>query len=245
MYGNKVNDKTKIHPIKDLTLSIDNEGNKAYRGENVSLSGTLIDSSGTPLENQTLGININSIFLYATTNEVGSFTANYPLVSNYNLGISNASVVFNETDWYLGNYQNNSFFVFGKNAHASGIGEKLIEEKKHIDRKYLLLFPHIHSSTRELFLKWDKLSKASQKSINLNEENSFLPIFLDEHKEIKEIFNELNKINSFKLSGTGSTIFCVYNDLKEIEKTMKKIPPKWRHSFCEPLQCSPLLTLIE
>ena len=137
------------------------------------------------------------------------------------------------------------FFVFGKNAHASGIGEKLIEEKKHIDRKYLLLFPHIHSSTRELFLKWDKLSKASQKSINLNEENSFLPIFLDEHKEIKEIFNELNKINSFKLSGTGSTIFCVYNDLKEIEKTMKKIPPKWRHSFCEPLQCSPLLTLIE
>ena len=137
------------------------------------------------------------------------------------------------------------FFVFGKNAHASGIGEKLIEEKKHIDRKYLLLFPHIHSSTRELFLKWDKLSKASQKSINLNEENSFLPIFLDEHKEIKEIFNELNKINSFKLSGTGSTIFCVYNDLKDIEKTMKKIPPKWRHSFCEPLQCSPLLTLIE
>jgi 4-diphosphocytidyl-2-C-methyl-D-erythritol kinase len=137
------------------------------------------------------------------------------------------------------------FFVFGKNAHASGIGEKLIEEKKHIDRKYLLLFPHIHSSTRELFLKWDKLSKASQKSINLNEENSFLPIFLDEHKEIKEIFNELNKINSFRLSGTGSTIFCAYNDIKEIKKTMKKIPTKWRHSFCEPLQCSPLLTLIE
>ena len=32
---------------------------------------------------------------------------------------------------------------------------------------------------------------------------------------------------------------------KTLAKTMKKIPPKWRHSFCEPLQCSPLLTLIE
>ena len=106
-----------------LTLNIDNENKKAYRGENVSLSGTLTDDSGTPLENQTLGININSIFLYATTNEVGSFTANYPLVSNYNLGISNASVIFNETDWYLGNYQNNSFFVFGKTTFQNVVVE--------------------------------------------------------------------------------------------------------------------------
>ncbi len=137
------------------------------------------------------------------------------------------------------------FFVYGKNAHASGTGEKLIEEKKQIDTKYLLLFPNIHSSTKELFSKWDKLSKASQESINLNEENSFLPIFLENNEEIKQIFNDLNEINSFKLSGTGSTIFCVYNDLEEIEKTMKKIPTKWRHFFCEPLQCSPLLTLIK
>ena len=137
------------------------------------------------------------------------------------------------------------FFVYGKNAHASGTGEKLIEEKKQIDTKYLLLFPNIHSSTKELFSKWDKLSKASQESININEENSFLPIFLENNEEIKQIFNDLNEMNSFKLSGTGSTIFCVYNDLEEIEKTMKKIPTKWRHFFCEPLQCSPLLTLIE
>ena len=137
------------------------------------------------------------------------------------------------------------FFVYGKNAHASGIGEILIEAKKQVDTKYLLLFPSIHSSTKELFYKWDKLTKASQEFINLSEENSFLPIFLENNKEVKKIFNDLNKMNSFKLSGTGSTFFCVYNDLEEIEKTMKKIPTKWRHFFCEPLQCSPLLTLIE
>lgn len=137
------------------------------------------------------------------------------------------------------------FFVYGKNAHASGIGEILIEAKKQVDTKYLLLFPNIHSSTKELFSKWDKLTKASQEFINLSEENSFLPIFLENNKEVKKIFNDLNKMNSFKLSGTGSTFFCVYNDLEEIEKTMKKIPTKWRHFFCEPLQCSPLLTLIE
>ena len=136
------------------------------------------------------------------------------------------------------------FFIFGKNAFASGIGEILLEDNRNIDDKYLLLFPQIHSSTKELFSKWDGLNKSAQKSLLDNEENSFLPIFLDQNREVKIIFHELCKSNSFKLSGTGSTIFCTYNDISEIEKTLKKIPSKWRHSFCEPLQCSPLLKYI-
>ena len=136
------------------------------------------------------------------------------------------------------------FFIFGKNAFASGIGEILSEDNKNIDDKYLLLFPQIHSSTKELFSKWDGLNKSAQKSLLDNEENSFLPIFLDQNREVKIIFHELCKNNSFKLSGTGSTIFCAYDDISEIEKTLKKIPSKWRHSFCEPLQCSPLLKYL-
>ena len=137
------------------------------------------------------------------------------------------------------------FFIFGKNAFASGIGQILEEDSKQLDDKYLLLFPQIHSSTKELFSKWDNLNKSVQKSILTNEENSFLPIFLDQNQDIKIIFHELCESNSFKLSGTGSTIFCAYNDINEIEKTLKKIPSKWRHSFCEPLQCSPLLTYLK
>ena len=137
------------------------------------------------------------------------------------------------------------FFIFGKNAFASGIGQILEEDSKQLDDKYLLLFPQIHSSTKELFSKWDNLNKSVQKSILTNEENSFLPIFLDQNKDIKIIFHELCESNSFKLSGTGSTIFCAYNYVNEIEKTLKKIPSKWRHSFCEPLQCSPLLTYLK
>ena len=137
------------------------------------------------------------------------------------------------------------FFIFGKNAFASGIGQILEEDSKQLDDKYLLLFPQIHSSTKELFSKWDDLNKSAQESILTNEENSFLPIFLDQNQDIKIIFHELCESNSFKLSGTGSTIFCAYNDVNEIEKTLKKIPSKWRHSFCEPLQCSPLLTYLK
>ena len=137
------------------------------------------------------------------------------------------------------------FFIFGKNAHASGIGDVLIEAKSSSKKKYLLLFPQIHSSTKKLFSQWDKLSKYSQNKILKNEENSFLPLFLQNNQDIKETFNQLNDLCSLKLSGTGSTMFFVYENKSEIEKTLKKIPSKWRHSFCEPLQCSPLLTYLK
>ena len=136
------------------------------------------------------------------------------------------------------------FFIFGKNAHASGIGDVLIEAKSSSKKKYLLLFPQIHSSTKKLFSQWDKLSKYSQNKILKNEENSFLPLFLQNNQDIKETFNQLNDLCSLKLSGTGSTMFFEYEKKSEIEKTLKKIPSKWRHSFCEPLQCSPLLTYL-
>ena len=136
------------------------------------------------------------------------------------------------------------FFIFGKNAHASGTGDILIEAKSSSKKKYLLLFPQIHSSTKELFSQWDKLSADSQNKILKNEENSFLPLFLQNNRDVEESFNQLNELCSLRLSGTGSTMFLIYENKSEIEKTLKKIPSKWRHSFCEPLQCSPLLTYL-
>ena len=136
------------------------------------------------------------------------------------------------------------FFIFGKNAHASGIGDVLVEAKSLSKKKYLLLFPQIHSSTKELFSQWDKLSADSQNKILKNEENSFLPLFLQNNRDVEESFNQLNELCSLRLSGTGSTMFFIYENKSEIEKTLKKIPSKWRHSFCEPLQCSPLLTYL-
>ena len=136
------------------------------------------------------------------------------------------------------------FFIFGKNAHASGIGDVLIEAKSSTKKKYLLLFPQIHSSTKELFSQWDKLSADSQNKILKNEENSFLPLFLQNNPDVEESFNMLNEFCSLRLSGTGSTMFFIYENRSELEKTLKKIPSKWRHSFCEPLQCSPLLTYL-
>jgi len=136
------------------------------------------------------------------------------------------------------------FFIFGKNARASGIGDHLVEEKDMSKKRYLLLFPQIHSSTKELFAQWDKLNRTTQKSIIQKQENSFLPLFLENNQDVNKVYQELCQISSPRLSGSGSTMFYEYDEKSEIEKTLKKIPSKWRHFFCEPLQCSPLLKYL-
>ena len=135
------------------------------------------------------------------------------------------------------------FFIFGRTALAKGIGDKL-EETKCESKKFLVIAPNIHSSTKDMFLKWDSLNEQMMlRSIPKNE-NSFLKIFLEQEPEVREIYEELSEITPLRLSGTGSTFFCTYNEEVEIEKTLKKIPTKWRHFFCEPLQCSPLLKYL-
>ena len=135
------------------------------------------------------------------------------------------------------------FFVAGKNAIASGIGEQLSEINSETN-KFLVVSPPIHSSTQEMFQIWDELHEQNMLQSTAEDENSFLQIFLQRHLEIKAIFKELVVEAPFKLSGTGSTIFCAVEDDKRIRKTLKKIPTKWRHFFCEPLQCSPLLKYL-
>ena len=135
------------------------------------------------------------------------------------------------------------FFVAGKNAIASGIGEQLSEINSETN-KFLVVSPPIHSSTQEMFQIWDELHEQNMLQSTAEDENSFLQIFLQRHLEVKAIFKELVVDAPFKLSGTGSTIFCAVEDDKRIRKTLKKIPTKWRHFFCEPLQCSPLLKYL-
>ena len=135
------------------------------------------------------------------------------------------------------------FFIFGKNAIASGIGDKL-HEIKCSKNNFLVLSPNIHSSTKDMFMKWDELNAQNALQPSMADENAFAQIFLDQHKEVRKFLQTSSGFSKFRLSGTGSTIFYMDLNPTELEKTLKKIPTKWRHFFCEPLQCSPLLKYI-
>ena len=135
------------------------------------------------------------------------------------------------------------FFIFGKNAIASGIGDKL-HEIKCSKNNFLVLSPNIHSSTKDMFMKWDELNAQNALQPSMADENAFAQIFLDQHKEVRKFLQASSGFSKFRLSGTGSSIFYMDLNPTELEKTLKKIPTKWRHFFCEPLQCSPLLKYL-
>ena len=123
-------------------------------------------------------------------------------------------------------------------------GKHKLHEIKCSKNNFLVLSPNIHSSTKDMFMKWDELNSQNALQPSMADENTFAQIFLDQHKEVRKFLQTSSGFSKFRLSGTGSTIFYMDLNPTELEKTLKKIPTKWRHFFCEPLQCSPLLKYI-
>ena len=71
-------------------------------------------------------------------------------------------------------------------------------------------------------------------------QNDFWDIFLRRNNTVKKFYNENNKEYDLNLTGTGSCIYVIYDEKKELNKILKKIPSNWRLFFCKPLQYSPI-----
>ena len=128
------------------------------------------------------------------------------------------------------------FFLNGKNAYVSGIGDKL-KEKKSDNSKYILIYPNIIASTKKVFEFYSNNKKFMEDD---NLQNSLLKPLLSMYPEIKSFYNK--NISSFdiKLTGSGSTMFISYKDEGELEKIMEIIPINWRFFLAEAIQYSPL-----
>ena len=103
-----------VIPQSTVTISI--QADDAYRGENVTIYGSIIDETGAPVISETIQIEIGGTTYYANTDVFGTFELNHTLVSNYNLGIDNVTAIFNETLWYLDAEANTSFGVYGSSS---------------------------------------------------------------------------------------------------------------------------------
>ena len=127
-----------------------------------------------------------------------------------------------------------AFFISGGLQEASGIGSNLTPINQKLDKFYfLLVYPNIEISTKWAYNNYKKyLDYKSIKtnflplSDNLNWsllENDFEKVVLSTYPEIREIKNELQKSDSLfsSLSGSGSTMFGVYDNLKLAERSMR------------------------
>lgn len=130
------------------------------------------------------------------------------------------------------------FFINGENAFVSGIGDQL-ELKKSERLKYVLLYPNINISTKEMFTHYERNIETSV-DINKEGQNSFLKSVLSKYSEIN-VFYEKNIISfNILLTGTGSTLYIPYKNSDELDKIMQIIPINWRFFLTEAIQYSPL-----
>jgi len=102
-------------------------------------------------------------------------------------------------------------FIYGKNAWAEGVGEKLttIDLPK---RWFFIIAPAVHISTQRLFQSPQlnrNCTPLSQDDFNLMATtNVFEEIVLNEYEEVKFAYDWLSQFANARMTGTGACIFC-------------------------------------
>ena len=108
-------------------------------------------------------------------------------------------------------------FLLGQNALAGGIGDQLTPmdfKAPHI----LLLFPDCHINTAELFKDPSLVrNQTPLNPANLQQPsfwiNDFMPVVLQQFPQVNFIYQQLKAKMNLRLSGSGSTLFAVFDDL--------------------------------
>jgi 4-diphosphocytidyl-2-C-methyl-D-erythritol kinase len=126
------------------------------------------------------------------------------------------------------------FFLLNKTAVAFGRGEIFEEINCSLSGyKILIINPGIHINTRELFQQImpsfpvKKISEIIQQPIEtwkIDLVNDFEKVVSQKHPEVKKIKEELYKRNAVyaSMTGTGSTVFGIFNSNVEIKIPVKK-----------------------
>ncbi len=139
------------------------------------------------------------------------------------------------------------YFLNPKPALAGGRGEKIKLIDFEIDNYILLVNPGIHISTKKAFenisperikLDWEKIicgKKWFSFSENItNDFENYIFLLHSEIKNIKEILYEEGALFAL-MSGTGSTVYGIFNDEKKAMDAASKFPQKYFTFISRPI----------
>ena len=120
-------------------------------------------------------------------------------------------------------------FVFGRNAWAEGIGEKL----SFIDltqKQFIILKPDCFISTQQLFLQ-KSLTRDSKITTFCAYQlepslfgNNFEPVARQLYPEVEEAMHYLDQFGQAKLTGTGACVFIEVTAEMNLEKILQHAP---------------------
>lgn len=118
------------------------------------------------------------------------------------------------------------FFFYGGRALVEGVGEK-VTPLSYQDAWHLLVLPPFSCETKEIFQLFDKIEKKENTPYLRYQDNNLLAVVSKKNPEIdiyaQNVFHAIKK--PLSLSGSGSTLFIAYQNLKEAKADYEKITP--------------------
>jgi 4-diphosphocytidyl-2-C-methyl-D-erythritol kinase len=143
------------------------------------------------------------------------------------------------------------FFIFGQNAWAEGVGEKLTPFSNP-EKDYLVLAPNEKVSTKEVFESLDltkdriplKIAGFSDELDLKNLANDLEKGVLKKFKGISLVFDWLSQFGHAKMTGSGSCIFIPLSSIDKGKEILEKRPQDTLGFIVRGLDSHPHLNLM-
>ncbi|MDO5686657.1 MAG: 4-(cytidine 5'-diphospho)-2-C-methyl-D-erythritol kinase [Neisseria sp.] len=127
------------------------------------------------------------------------------------------------------------FFVFGQNAFAQGVGERL-SALNLPPQHYVVVHPPVHVSTAHIF-QHPRLTRNSQSCIihglenNIPHQNDLQAVVTAEYQEVAAALDLLRQYGEAQMTGSGACVFLATKTRHEAENIAQAVSGKYP-SFC-------------
>ena len=140
------------------------------------------------------------------------------------------------------------FFLFGGNAFAEGIGERLAPLELP-PAWYVVLAPAVSVSTRAVFAEPEltrnsKTIKMSGFSAGFGR-NDLEPVVCRRHAQVAAHLEWLKQFGDARMSGSGACVFAEFSNEREARSVLSRMPAEMRGFTVRGLDRHPLAALLE
>lgn len=136
-------------------------------------------------------------------------------------------------------------FVRGEAAFATGVGEHLTPLRAP-EGPILVIFPSAHVDTGRVFshsqLTRDTPSIRIHDLVDAPTRNNCEPVTRLLYPEVDKALTWLGGYAVPKMSGTGASIFALFDTLEDAESVAREVPERWTAKVTTRINHSPLLT---
>lgn len=143
------------------------------------------------------------------------------------------------------------FFLFGCNAFAEGVGEKLASIETP-DTWFVVIEPGVQVPTAAIFsakeltrnTKPIKIADFSS-SAKTHWKNDLQTVACSLYPEVEKVIRWLKTFGDARMTGSGACVFCAFQDENVAEMVLKQVPDCWQSWKAKALRKHPMAHLVQ